>query len=181
MTDQPDIAEGEEAPPKKKSKMLLIALILVPVLGGGAFFGVYSGMIPLPFGSEPVPAEDGAHGDGENHADDGHGAEEERLPVSQVAFVPLDEMVISLAPGATSKHLKLRLSIEVTPESMNDVTAVTPRIVDVLNTFLRAVDSEDFEVPRSMLRLRAQMLRRVQLVTPKGSVRDILIQEFVLN
>jgi hypothetical protein len=32
-----------------------------------------------------------------------------------------------------------------------------------------------------MLRLRAQMLRRVQLVAPAGTVRDVLIQEFVLN
>jgi len=31
-----------------------------------------------------------------------------------------------------------------------------------------------------MERLRAQMLRRVKLVTPEGAVRDLLIQEFVL-
>ena len=56
-----------------------------------------------------------------------------------------------------------------------------PRINDVLNVYLRAVDERDFEVPRAMVRLRAQMLRRVQLVTPPGAVRDVLIQEFVLN
>jgi len=32
-----------------------------------------------------------------------------------------------------------------------------------------------------MERLRAQMLRRVQLVAPPQSVRDVLIQDFVLN
>ena len=67
----------------------------------------------------------------------------------------------------------MRLSIEVAPESLNDVTTMTPRILDVLNTFLRAVDERDFELPRGMLRLRAQMLRRVQLVTPQGVVRDV--------
>lgn len=181
MSDEQNAAEVEEEPPKKKSKKMLIVLLLVPLLGGGAFYGVYSGMIPLPFGAEPEVAESHADGQTEEHASDDHAAKEERVPVSEAAFVPLDEMVISLGPDATSRHLKMRLSIEVTPESLEDVTAITPRILDVLNTFLRAVDERDFEIPRSMLRLRAQMLRRVQLVTPQGSVRDVLIQEFVLN
>ena len=90
-------------------------------------------------------------------------------------------MVISLGPAATARHLKVRVSIEVDPESTEAVTALTPRIVDVLNTFLRAVDERDFEVPRAMTRIQAQMLRRVQLVTPHGAVHDVLIQEFVLN
>ena len=176
MSDQQNAAEVEETPPKKKSKLLLIALVLALLLGGGAFFGVYSGMIPLPFGGEPEVAE-GEPG----HSDEKQAEKKERTPIDQVAFVALDEMVISLGPDARSKHLKMRLSIEVVPESLNDVTTMTPRIVDVLNTFLRAVDERDFELPRAMLRLRAQMLRRVQLVTPQGAVRDVLIQEFVLN
>jgi len=32
-----------------------------------------------------------------------------------------------------------------------------------------------------LLRLRSQMLRRVQVVTGEGRVRDLLIMEFVLN
>jgi flagellar FliL protein len=32
-----------------------------------------------------------------------------------------------------------------------------------------------------MARLRAQMLRRIQVVTGEGRVRDLLITEFVLN
>ena len=71
--------------------------------------------------------------------------------------------------------------IQVEPGREADVTGVTPRIVDVLNTYLRAVDERDLEIPRSMLRLRAQMLRRVRLVSPPGAVRDVLIQQFVLN
>ena len=176
MSDQQNAAEVEETPPKKKSKLLLIALVLALLFGGGTFFGVYSGMIPLPFGDEAeMVADESGHGD-EKHAE-----KKERAPIDQVAFLALDEMVISLGPDAKSKHLKMRLSIEVTPDSLGDVTMMTPRILDVLNTFLRAVDERDFELPRAMLRLRAQMLRRVQLVTPQGAVRDVLIQEFVLN
>ncbi len=173
------IEDGEEAP-KKKSKGLLFGLIGAVLLGGGTFFGVYSGMIPLPFGGEEK-AEEHADGDKsvekEEHAEDG--ADKPAGPA--YAFVPMEPLVISLGPDAKSRHLKVSVTIEVAPGSEEAVTLVTPRINDVLNTFLRAVDEREFEIPRSMLRLRAQMLRRVQLVTPKGSVRDVLIQEFVLN
>ena len=91
------------------------------------------------------------------------------------------ELIISLGPNSQAKHLKLVMTIEVTNEAEEQIIALAPRIRDVLNTFLRAVDERDFEVPRAMARLRGQMLRRVQLVTPPGTVRDLLIQDFVLN
>ena len=49
-----------------------------------------------------------------------------------------------------------------------------PRILDVLNSYLRAVELADLEDPSAMVRLRAQMLRRVQIVTGEGRVRDLL-------
>ena len=56
-----------------------------------------------------------------------------------------------------------------------------PRVLDVLNTYLRAVEVRDLEQPSSAARLRAQMLRRVQVVTGEGRVRDLLVTEFVMN
>ena len=56
-----------------------------------------------------------------------------------------------------------------------------PRVLDVLNTYLRAVEVRDLEEPAALARLRAQMLRRVQVVTGEGRVRDLLVTEFVLN
>ena len=56
-----------------------------------------------------------------------------------------------------------------------------PRVLDVLNTYLRAVEVRDLEEPSSLVKLRAQMLRRVQVVTGEGKVRDLLITEFVLG
>ena len=56
-----------------------------------------------------------------------------------------------------------------------------PRVLDTLNTYLRAVDVADLENPAALAKLRAQMLRRVQVVTGEGRVRDLLVTEFVLN
>ena len=52
---------------------------------------------------------------------------------------------------------------------------------DVLNTYLRAVEITDLEDPAAMTRLRAQMVRRVRMVTPPDTVRDVLILDFILD
>lgn len=97
------------------------------------------------------------------------------------AFVGLEPFVISLGGEAKASHLRVVLQIETSPAQADDVARLTPRLRDVLNIFLRAVDERDLANPRAMARLRAQMLRRVRLVAPEGSVRDLLIQDFVLN
>ena len=48
-------------------------------------------------------------------------------------------------------------------------------------SYLRAIDTASIEDPHAMARLRAQMLRRIQIVVGEGRVRDLLITEFVLN
>jgi flagellar FliL protein len=62
-----------------------------------------------------------------------------------------------------------------------DVTAILPRVVDVLNSYLRALEISDLEDPAALTRLRAQMLRRVQIVAGPGQVNDLLVMEFVMN
>ena len=98
-----------------------------------------------------------------------------------VAFVAMDPIMISLAPGSSARHLRFAGQLEVTPEHVAEVAGLMPRVLDVLNTYLRAVEVRDLEAPASLARLRAQMLRRIQVVTGEGRVRDLLISEFVLN
>lgn len=173
--DADAVTDAEEVEPKKgKSKLLLISIVLAILLGGGGFYGVYSGLIPL--GSAPADADGHAKAGDEETPKDGPKKE-----YSEPAFVVLEPFIVSLGERASSRHLKISLTVEVVPGTESSVTAAIPRINDVLNTYLRAVDHRDFEVPRAMLRLRAQMLRRVRLVTPPDAVRDLLFQEFVLN
>ena len=152
----------EEAPKKRSKKPLLIGLLLALVLGGGGFYATFSGLI---LGSE------------EEHADENHAPG----PLMGVAFVPLETIVISLAPDSGSEHLRFTAQLEVVDSTAADVTTLTPRILDVINSYLRAIDTASIEDPQAMARLRAQMLRRIQVVTGEGRVRDLLITEFVLN
>lgn len=156
--------EGEE--PKKSSKLpLIIGLVLAIAGGGGGFFAVYSGMLLGGESHEEVVAE-----------------EDEPAPgMPDVAFVPIEKMVISLGTHSDNRHLRFKAQLEVPTKYQTDVQTLMPRVVDVLNGYLRALETSDLEDPAMLTKLRAQMLRRVQIVTGQGRVRDLLIMEFVLN
>jgi flagellar protein FliL len=160
------VAESEEpqavAPKKKSKKPLIIGLLLAVVLGGAGFYATFSGMIL---------------GHSEGHAE--AGAEAEPLP--DIAFVPIEPLVVSLGAMASGRHLRFAAQLEVTGSHTDDVTLLLPRIVDVMNGYLRAMDVAILEDPAGLVRIRAQILRRIQLVTGEGRVRDLLVTEFVLN
>lgn len=98
-----------------------------------------------------------------------------------IVFVNLEPMVVTLGPNATSKYLKISISIETTKDHVKTVERLAPRFRDVLNTYLRAVDEKDLVEPFAMTRLRAQMLRRMQVAASSDAVSDVLITDFVLN
>lgn len=155
-----------DAAPAKKSKMpLILGLVLAIAGGGGGFFAVSSGMIGASKGDESQ-------------------AEDEKVIVEDmpaIAFVPLDPMIVSLPSGGVSTHLRFSAQLEVNPEHVAEVETLKPRIVDVLNGYLRAVEIAELSDPAVLVKLRGQMLRRVQVVVGDGRVRDLLIMEFVMN
>lgn len=161
-----DDAETQEQEAPKPSKLpLILGLVLALVGGGGGFFAVWSGMV---FGPESEQTAAPA-------VDQGPEA------VPDIAFVEVDQMTVSISPSANNQHLIFRAKLEVPSQYEADVTLLLPRVVDVLNGYLRALEIGDLESPSALTRLRAQMLRRVQVVTGQGRVKDLLIMEFVLN
>ena len=150
------MSEEETAPDeaeKKKSKLPLILGVVLGLAGaGGGFFAVSSGMILAPESAEVT--DETAPGD---------------VPaIPDVAFVPVEPLVI-------------RAELEVPSSFQAEVEKLLPRVVDVLNSYLRALDPADLESASALTRLRAQMLRRVQTVAGQDRVNDLLVMEFVLN
>ncbi len=158
--------DGDETAQGRGRLGLVLGLVAALVLGGGGFFAAYSGLV----------------GGGEaGHAADPVATDSHSAPDSDIAFVPLEPLVVSLGHNAANRYLRFSAQVEVPADFQAEVTMLMPRILDVLNGYLRAVDSRDIENPSALARLRAQMLRRIQVVTGDGRVRDLLITEFVLN
>ena len=157
-----DVAsESDDAPEPKKGKGgLIVALIGALVAGGGGFAATYLGTL------------DGLLG---------RGSPSIAIPEKTYRFVPLDTLVVTLGPQARSRALRMTAQLEVAPEAEDAVAEMVPRILDVLNGYLRAVDEDELEDPAALALLRAQMLRRIQVVVGDGLVRDLLILEFILS
>ncbi|KAA2315583.1 flagellar basal body protein FliL [Pseudooceanicola sediminis] len=156
-----------EEEPKKRSKLpLILGVVLALVGGGGSFFAIYSGMI---LGGDDAQAEAAAE------------TPTEVFVAPDVAFVALEPMVISFGPASENRHLRFTASLEVPSGQQGAVETVRPRVMDVLNNYLRALRMADFEDPAALVRIRAQMLRRIQVITGPDAVRDLLIVEFVMS
>lgn len=154
-------AQETETTPRK-GRSLLFGSIAAIVTGVSGFAASFFDMIPL--GS--VASVD--------HTVD-------VAPVSAAEFVPIEALTISLGTNSTARHLRFAAQIDVRPGYGEEIRNLMPRILDVLNGYLRAVDPALLEDTSSLSRLKAQMLRRIQIVTGEGRVRDLLITEFVLH
>lgn len=173
MSDATVDEDGQEE--KKPSKLpMIIGVVLALAGAGGGFFAVQSGLLG---GGSDAHAEDAAAGD--DHAEDQEHVETPALP--KVSFIEVPQVMVSLGPGGHSQHLRFRASLEVPEQYAADVEVILPRVQDVLNSYLRALEARDIEAPGALVRLRGQMLRRVRLVAGEDRIRDLLVLEFVLN
>lgn len=161
------VAEAPEAPAKSKKLPLVLGVILAVAGAGGGYYASSSGLL---FGhSDPEFAKD--------HEQD----ETPAKPLPDIAFVAIEPITISLTGSKFVRHLRFRSQLEVNSAHQKDVELILPRIVDVMNSYLRALDVAEFEDAQALAKLRGQMLRRVQVVAGQGRVRDLLVMEFVLN
>lgn len=156
-------------PPAKSGKIHLVIVVVLAVLGaGGGFFAVQKGIVPII--SSP-----------KDHSQNSKKTTMKMHKTDDIAFVEIDPIMISLTGNGQVHHLRFRAQLEVGKEDKSDVIMLLPRVVDVLNGYLRALELDDFRDPLALTRLRGQMLRRVQIVVGKERVRDLLIMDFVLN
>lgn len=165
--------ESEEAAPatvaKPSGRPLLLGLVLAIAGAAGGFYTMWSGVIPIGGDGSPTAATPLAE------------VLDRTKPMADLAFVPVAPVVVSVGQGAARSHLRFSAELEVKAAHKSDVEKLMPRIVDVTNTYLRALKLADIEDGQALIRLRAQLLRRMQVVTGEGRINDLLIMEFVLN
>ncbi|MEM7522246.1 MAG: flagellar basal body-associated FliL family protein [Pseudomonadota bacterium] len=169
MTDvtMAEADEDAEASEGRKSKLpIILGVVLLLVGAGGGFFATFSGIVALPFGGGEDVVEEPM---------------EKAAELAGVAYLSLDEMIIPLSPNARARYLAFKAEIEVRKEDIAAFEEIRPRIVDVFNTYLRAIEEADLEAPSAAARLRAQLLRRIRVVAAPAEPRDLLITSFVLK
>ena len=178
MSDEDVQNEGEDgaeegagdAPKKKKlsgKKIVLFGVLPLLLLGGGGAGVMFSGILG---------------GDEEEMAEAEVVDEEEEKP-TEVVFYDLPEMLVNLnSDGRQSSFLKIQVSLELdNPEAVPAIEAVLPRIVDNFQVYLRELRPDELSGTKGMVRLKEELLVRVNGAVEPTKVYDILFKEILVQ
>ena len=184
--------EGE-APAKKKPPMMIIitAAAAVVLVGGGVT--TFLLLKPKPDahaekGHEKPKKKEKKEEKGGHGAKAEGGAPAAGAPVIKegpdgVVFYTLPDIVVNMqAADGRSTFLKLKLTFELPDEeTAENLTPNLPRLQDMFQTFLRELRPEDLNGSQGSYQLRAELLRRVNLVAAPSKVNAVLIEEMLIN
>lgn len=179
----------EDAGAAKKGgpmKLVLFAGLpaLVLILGGAAAFLLMGGSKEEAHDEDghEVHADAGEHGDGH----DAHGKDAEHHgppPAAEVVFYALPDLLVNIrSDDGRATYLKLKLTLEVDSEdTVYAIEPAMPRVMDRFQSFLRELRVEDLSGSAGSYRLRVELLRRVNLAVAPALVRDVLIEEMLIQ
>ena len=169
---------------KGRGKLVIVlAGAAVLLLGGGGaaayFLGFFSGAAahgtaehagaPTKEGAAKGKAESGKAGEGG--------------PAEDVTFVELPDMLVNLqAETSRPRYLRLRIAVEVEDDkAAAAVKALTPRVLDSFQMFLRSLTVDDVQGSAGMERLKEEMLARVNVAVEPSRIRDVLFKEILVQ
>ena len=177
--DEPEKKDGEagaegDAPKQGFIKKLLgnklilfggAGAILLLLLGGGAYFFFFSGSDDKPTqlaAGAPAP-----------------------LPVTppNVTFYDVPDILVNIQ-GADSApaYLKLSVSLELDgPEEKAGLQVLMPRIVDQFQGYLRELRMDDLKGSAGIVRLKEELLRRINASAAPYRVRDVLLKQMIVQ
>lgn len=171
-TEDQDAGESAETPAPKgfkrflTKKILMIALpALLLVLGGGgagAYFLLFAG-----------------------HGGAGGGTKAEAVPITppQVAFSDMQDILVNIqSADGTPAYLKLSVALELNnAEEKAAIQPLMPRITDQFQAYLRELRISDLKGSAGVLRLKEELLRRVNVAAAPYHVRDVLLKQMLVQ
>jgi flagellar protein FliL len=92
-------------------------------------------------------------------------------------------MVVNIQdPSGKPTFLKLKLTLEMHDHALAEhLQAEMPRMQDMFQGFLRELRPEDLAGSAGSFQLRAEILRRVNLIAAPGKVDAVLIEEMLVQ
>jgi flagellar FliL protein len=167
LDDENDDAEGEAPKSRFGKKFLLIAgggaLALILALGAGVYFLFFASSDadkPKMVGNVVLP-----------------------LVPPQVVFYDIPDMVVNIqSADATPVYLKVSVALELAaPEEKPGIQVLMPRIVDQFQSYLRELRVDDLHGSAGVLRVKEELLRRINAAAAPYPVRDVLLKEMIVQ
>ncbi len=150
-------------------KMLMIvggATLLVLIGGGaGAYFFLFSGSGEAKGGKMAANAPPAP------------------IVGPQVAFYDMPDMVVNIQSGdGNPAYLKLSVALELTgADEKAGIAPLLPRVVDQFQGYLRELRVDDLKGSAGVLRLKEELLRRINVATAPFAVKDVLLKQMIVQ
>ena len=180
LGDSGEMDEGE-APPRRSRRRLIIFIavpILIVVIALAAAY--FTGMLNSLLGGGKADKTEAPAAAAQAPA-----AGKEGVPGTGTVFYDMPEILVNLnSQGQARKQnfLKIRVSLELqSPLDVPKVEAVMPRIVDNFQVYLRELRVDDLQGSAGMLRLREELLSRVNVAIKPAKVNDVLFKEILVQ
>ena len=186
-----EAADGEAVASKKKLPLLFIIVPAALVVLGGGGAAAFFLMQPKAEAAKGGPAKASSHAAPKKKSG-GHGAASGEANAALgvisegpdgVVFYTLPDMTVNIqGPDGRPMYLKLKLTLETHDHALAEhLQAEMPRMQDMFQTFLRELRPEDLAGSAGSFQLRAEILRRVNLIAAPGKVDAVLIEEMLVN
>jgi flagellar FliL protein len=167
--EKPEGDAADTAPKKglgrflsKKMLMIAVPALLLVVGGGGA--GAYFFL---------------------KKSDKTQEAKADDVPLTppKVAFSDMQDILVNIQSNdGTPAYLKLGVSLELEDDAQKAaLTPLMPRITDQFQAYLRELRLDDLKGSAGVLRLKEELLRRVNVAAAPYKVRDVLLKEMIVQ
>ncbi|RMF94350.1 MAG: flagellar basal body protein FliL [Candidatus Schekmanbacteria bacterium] len=159
-------AEAPAQPAKKKFplKMIIIIVVAVIVVAGGAIGAITF----LKGDKEGVEAKEAA-------------ATEEVEETASIG-IPLETFILNLADKDRNKYLKISMELRVGSEEVKkEIDENMSKIKDIIVVYLSAKTFEEVKTVEGKLQLKAELMKRINSILKKGSVKELYFTEFVVQ
>lgn len=110
-------------------------------------------------------------------------AEAPPLTPPQVAFANVPDILVNIqSDDGTPTYLKLSLALELdNKQEKAGIIALMPRLVDQFQSYLRELRVDDLKGSEGVLRLKEELLRRINVAAAPYKVRDVLLKQMIVQ
>jgi len=110
-------------------------------------------------------------------------ADDVPLTPPKVAFSDMQDILVNIQSNdGTPAYLKLGVSLELEDDAQKTaIQPLMPRITDQFQAYLRELRLDDLKGSAGVLRLKEELLRRVNVAAAPYHVRDVLLKEMIVQ
>lgn len=101
----------------------------------------------------------------------------------QVAFFDVPDILVNVQTAdGTAAYLKLSVALELDSDlEKPGLQVLMPRLVDQFQSYLRELRLDDLKGSAGVMRLKEELLRRVNVSAAPYHVRDVLLKEMIVQ